>query len=258
LKKVVTLAITVGALLGLTSFAIAQYPLPNVTMEGNTTPTNAGTKKKPKNGAVTIGFTVNKESRVTADRIEFFTPQHVLLNGKGFRYCTSTQIATNGVDSCPKGARIGKGTATAVLGPNQVPLAFNVTVFFGSKNSLTIFLEQQGGSLKVPLSAPISDGGAPYGQRVTVDIPSGVQQPAPGVYSQITGVNFKVGPNTAKKKVKVKGKKKKVTRTFRAVSVVGCPGDKSHDYLVRLRFVPNPNPPQQASVQQGDTSACTK
>jgi hypothetical protein len=260
LKKVLTLAITMCALFGLTAFAIAQNPAPVVTMEGTTTPTKGGTKKKPKNGSVSVAFTVNKESRVTADRIEFYTPEHVKLSGAGFRFCPRSQIQSNGASSCPSGSKIGEGTASAVLGPNQAPLEFDIDVYWGSKNSLTINLQQRGGSLVVPLEAPLTSAGKPFGQKATVDIPSNVQQPATGVYSQITGVQFKIGPKTAKKKVTVRkgGKKRRVTRTYRAVSVIGCPTDRTHDYQVRLRYVPNPTPPAQGTSTQGDTSACSK
>jgi hypothetical protein len=261
LKKVVTLAVAGAALLGMTSLAVAQYPLPNVTFEGEVTPAKGGTKKKPKKASLRVAFTVNKESRVTADQIVFFLPANTIVSGTGFRYCTSTQIATNGVASCPKGSQVGKGTATAVLGPNQTPVSFNLTAFFGSKNALTIYLEQVGGSIKVPLNSPITKAGAPFGQQITTNIPEGVSQPAPRFYSQITGVEFTLNASTSKKvKVKKKGSKKKrtVTKRYNAVNLTGCPSDRTHDSAVRLRFIPNPNPPQQASAQQGDTQACSK
>jgi hypothetical protein len=257
LKKVATLTVAVMALLGLTSIALAQYPLPNITLDGSVTPAKGGSKKKPRKTEVKLAFTVNKESRVTADQIIFFTPSNLVLSGKNFRYCTSTQIATNGVASCPKGSQIGSGSATAVLGPRQAPLSFKITMFWASVNQLTFYLEQEGGSLKVPLSGPITKGGAPYGQKITVDIPNGVSQPAPGTYSQITGVTAIINGETKKKvTVKKKGKKRKVTKKFFAANLTGCPKDRTHDYLVRLRFIPNPNPPQAASAQQGDTQGC--
>lgn len=263
MKKFAVAAIAALGLAGLTGLAVAQTPPPDIQMEGTMSPTKGGSKKKPKRGKLGISFTVNKESRSTTDQITIYAPQHARLSGKGFRYCSTTQIATNGVASCPKKSKIGGGTATAVLGPRQAPLSFTIQAFWGSRNAMTFYLEQEGGSLKVPLNGPVTKAGAPYGQQITVDIPKGVSEPAPGVYSQITGLSVQITGTTTKKvrkTIKRKGKKRKVTRRkrFNAVSLRGCPKDRTHDYAVRLRFIANPNPPTVPSAQQGDTSACSK
>jgi hypothetical protein len=260
LKKVVTLAVAAMALLGVTGLALAQYPLPVVTYTGEVTPTKAGTKKKPKRSTLRLNFKVNKESRVTTDQMTFFTPQHVVLSGVGFRYCPATQVNANGVATCPAGSEIGKGTASALVGPRQTPLIFNVRVFWGSRNQMTFYLEQQGGSIKVALAGPITRAGAPYGQQITINIPQGLQSPAPGTYATIESVDATIAGGTGKtrKTVKVRGKKRK--RTFKTYSVVtvGCPADRTHDHMVRLRLVPNPSAPPQQSVEGKDTSACTR
>jgi hypothetical protein len=252
LKKFATLAVALVATLGLTGAAIAQYVAPVVSLTGSVSPSKGGTKKKPKKGEVKLAFTVNKESRVSADQIVFLTPANVKLSGKGFRYCPQSFIAQNGVAKCPKGSQIGTGTASAVLGPRQAPLEFTTTVFWGSVNEITVYLEQKGGNLKVPLTGPVTAASAPYGQKVTIDIPPQVVQPAPGVFSQITGVDVSLG-GQAKKKVKKKTKK------FFTSSVTGCPKDRTHDFQVRLRFVSNGmSDPNVKEAQASSTQNCKK
>jgi hypothetical protein len=246
LKKVALIATAVVAMLCMTAVAVGQYTLPvNVQMTGKVTPTKAGTKKKPKRSTLSFNVTVNKEARVTAREIVLFTPRNVKLNFTGFRFCPASQIAAEGVASCKKGSQLGTGAATAVLGPRQLPLNFSVRIFAGSKNELSLYLAQQGGTVTAALRGIISSAGAPFGQKVTIAVPNDLQQPAPGLFSSITGISGKVGGTASRK-----GKR------YNAVSSNGCPRDRVHRFGVRLTFAPNPTAPSQATAEANAQSPC--
>jgi hypothetical protein len=244
-------------MLALAAVAIAQAPVVT-TITGKVTPTSGGTKKKPKNASVEVAVTVNRESNVTADQIVFMIPQTIKLSGKGFKYCPATKINAEGTKSCPAGSKVGTGSAVAYAGSTRIDYA--ITIYAGSPNEIAMYLA---GNVSVPaLRGIISSAGAPYGQKITVDIPPQVQQPIGGLYSAITSVSAKLGPATGKttvtKKVRVKGKlrKRKVKVTTYFAGLMGCPTDKTHDYAVRLHYVPNPNPPASETSEAKATGPC--
>jgi len=262
LKKFAILGLAIVAMLSMTAVAVAQYALPSIQVTGTVSPSKGGTKKKPKNAKLNVAFTVNKESRKTVERITYYVPANVRLSGSGFRFCPASQINQQGEGKCPKGSKVGTGTATAVLGPNFAPLGFTVNVYAGSKNELALALAQTGGgSVRTAFRGLITSAGTPFGQKITVDVPKSVQSPATGLYSYITGVKTSIGGKfTSTKKVtkKVKGKKKKVTvkTTHYFASLTGCPKDKTHDFGVQLGYSANDTGPSGTSDQVRDTAAC--
>jgi hypothetical protein len=261
LKKFAILAIAITSMLAVTAVAVAQYALPVVNLTGSISPTKAGKKKKPRAAVLKAVFTVNKESNSTASRIVYSLPKNVKLDGKGFKFCTATQINNQGTASCPAKSKVGTGSATAVVGPRQSPLNFTVGIYAASRNSLALSLT---GPLAIALPGAITKAGGKFGQKITVDIPTRVQQPVAGLYGNITGVTANIGcvptsnsqgtvTGCTKKATTGKGKKK---RGY--VSVNGCPSDRTHDFGVQLTFVPNPNPPQQSTASDEAAGTCRK
>jgi hypothetical protein len=266
LKKIQIVGLAVVALLVAAAVAVAQSAPPTLTItESHITPSAGGSKKKPKNASAGISFAVNRESNSTADRIVFNLPTNLKLSGTGFKYCPASKINSpdpneGGVANCPKGSKVGSGSAVAYAGSTRID--YTITIFAASKNEIAMNLA---GNVTVPaLQGIVSDAGSPFGQKITIDIPKQVQQPIGGLYSAITEVHAKIGPATGHKKVTKKVKrhgktvKKKVTVPTYFASRTGCTTDKLQHYGVELRFVPNPNPPAQGGVEQTATEACTK
>ena len=250
MKKYLVAALTVSVMAAVAAVAVAQYPLPVLTFDAGVTPTKAGTKKKPKNSKIRLSLTVPKEARATADQIVFNLPQHVRVSGKGFRYCPSTELdSTKDPAKCPKGSKVGSGTASAAFGPGLTPINFDVQIFAGSRNELGIWLQAKGLGVAKAIRGVVSRAGSPYYQKLTIDIPPELQRQL-GAYVYLTGLQATVG---ATRTARVKGKRRK----FNLVTTIGCPKDKKHRWEARVRFVPNPNPPIQGQSTQGDTSACT-
>ena len=258
MRRLAIIGVALLTTLAVTAVAIAQTPVDLKITKATMSPLASGTKKNPKHGTVEIEFTVNRESNVTADQITFNLPENLRLSGVGYKYCPVTKIAAEGASSCPAKSKIGTGSAVAYAGSTRIDYA--ITIYAASKNEIAMNLA---GNVTVPpLRGIISDAGAPYGQKITVDIPKQVQQPIGGLYSAITYVNAKLGKDagsaTGSRKVtkRIRGKRRRVTVKTYFIGTTGCTGDKVHDLGVRLRFVPNPNQPPSEFAEAKATQAC--
>ncbi len=248
MKKYLVAVLAISMMAAVAAVAVAQYQLPTVTFDAGVTPTDAGTKKKPKNSKIKLDLKVPKEARVTADQIVFNLPQHVRVSGAKFKYCPSTELdTTKNPNKCPSGSKVGTGTATAAFGPNLTPINFNVTLFAGSRNELGIWLQATNLPIAKALRGVISRAGSPFFQKITIDIPPELQRQL-GAYVYLTGLNATIGATNGRKGKNRRG----------LITTIGCPKDKKHRFEARVRFVPNPNPPQVGQVNQGDTSNCSK
>ena len=185
----------------------------------------------------------------------FNLPTNLKLDGTGFKYCPATKItADQSPAKCPKGSKIGSGTAVAYAGSAR--LDYVISIYAGSKNEIALYLA---GNTPLPaLRGVISDAGLQYGQKITIDIPEQVQKPIPNLYSAITETHAKIGPASGKKTVtkRVRGKKRRVKVKTYFVQRTGCPSNKTQAYGVRLRFVPNPNQPPQGGAEAKATQTC--
>jgi hypothetical protein len=256
LKKLAIIGFALAALLAMTAVAVAQVAEPVITPTANVTPTNGGTKKKPKNAKIRLAFTVNKESRKTLSGINYYVPANITFSGKGFPSCSASKINSSGEGSCPKGSKVGSGTATAVLGPSQQPLNFTVNVYSAGNSALALALK---GAVEIAFAAPITPSSSPYGQKLAVTIPASVQSPAPGLYSYVTSVDTTIGGTYSKKVTKkVNGKKKKVKVTYRYASLTGCPSSGAHTAAVQLLYQKNDTGEAGESPIVPTTSDCSK
>jgi len=260
LKKLVTLGLAIMALFAMTAVAVAQPAPLDVKLTGKVTPSKGGTKKKPKNAKITLAFTVNPESQKTVDTIEFFIPRNIVFSGTGFATCTADEINQVRSDAdCPKAAKLGQGTASAILsGGGNTPINFVTTVYAASKNEIALYLRATGIDVSVAFKGLINKAGLPYGQKLTVQIPESVQIPLKGptpetsTYAYITGVSTTIG---GVKSTTGKGKKKK-TNYF--ASLTGCPKSKSHATGVRLHYIQTPASPEGTSDLIRTNTACKK
>jgi hypothetical protein len=247
LKKLATIGLALIAMLAVAAVAIAQTAPapPEVVVTGKVSPSKAGTAKKPKPVTSEISYTVNKESFSTVQRMEFFLPQGLKLSGKGFKRCSVDAINTKGSEACPKGSQVGTGSATALLGPGQAPLGFDVRIFVAGDNSVAMNIRGTVTDVDIAIPGKITKQKAPYGSKLQLDVPTSLQQPVPGTYAYLTGVKAKLGGKSAKGTITKKVKGKKVKQTVYFATTTGCV-KKKFQVGVRLGLVPNPDPPQQA------------
>jgi hypothetical protein len=233
LKKLGILGLAGAAMLALPGAAVAQLPDLVITPTASVSPNKAGTKKKPKNGTLRVGFTVNPESRRTVDRITLYFPKNMKIDGKGFKTCSVEKLNTDlsGAD-CPKGSKIGEGTAGALLGPAVNPITFKTELYAAGRNKIALFLIGQGIDVQVAFPGPIKKStDKRFGQQADIDIPPQVQSPALNLFSYITNVDTTIGGSA-----KVKVGKKKVKRSFGTLN--GCPKG-GLPVGIQLRYVQN-------------------
>jgi hypothetical protein len=248
LKKVRTAVFAGAATLVLAVPAIAQTPI-TFTPTGSVKTTGKGksTAKKSKGvSAARAGFKADAADKKTIQEMRFFLPSTLKLSGKGFPSCSADQIGADPT-SCPAGAQVGKGTATAVLGA-AVPTTINfaTALFNGGGNKLTLYVHATNPGLETiaaPIAATIKKAKKPYGQELVVPIPKSLQTPAAGLYSYITAVDTTING-------KLKKGKKFYAQQF------GCPKDKKHHFGVQLVAAANDAGPGGTSGIISTTSKC--
>jgi hypothetical protein len=180
----------------------------------------AGTKKKPR--SVKQMTVVTKTTPTPAEAGKFATrtaviyfDKNLVFNPTKFKTCSTAQVLANAA-KCPKGSKIGSGSATAFFSGQN--LSLSVTPYNGPRGTLSLLVQGQGGiAIKGTLVGKLRNAGGAYGKKLVVTIPSNLQQPAPTLYSTLTSFTTKVGgtgkggaPYVALKgctggKVKIKG-----------------------------------------------------
>lgn len=249
----------VAALAAFTTLAVAgtayaQFPAPDPQLTVKATPTDAGTKKKPKSVKLKLKVENNVESKTTMDTLDVYLPKAFKVSGKGFKACKYERLAAEGTDACPKGSKAGTGSANAILGPYSAspsPLAFKVTAFVGGKNLILFDLQQTNGSVHAALKGTVKKASGKYGSRLSIKVPDGkgeyaafpnIQQPAPGVYSALVDLQATLSLK--------KGKNVLIGST-------GCKRRK-HPFRTVLTYAPNPTPPASRTADDAVTTRCKK
>jgi len=237
LRKYLIAVIAALAALAMATVAVAQNS--DVTATTKVSPTKSGTKKKPKPIKITT-FVQNNVPNTTAAKIEIDFPKTVKISGKGLTSCKLSAIQANGPGACPARSKAGTGLSHAVVGPDRIPLNFDVTAFVGGKNLVIFYIKQQGGTVSKALSGKISKGSGGFGQKLVISIPPDLQQPAPGLYAALVDLK-----STLQLK---KGK-------YALVSSVGCK-NKKHKFGAKLTFAPNPAQPPKPTASGTSTAKC--
>jgi hypothetical protein len=249
LRKTLIAALTALTALALTAVALAQNPAPSIDVTATVSPTKAGTKKKPKSEKLNLTITNNRESKTSASKIEIQISKSLKLSTKGLKTCSVSKLDSQGKSACPKASLAGIGTAEALLNPtsaNPAPLKFNVSTFVAGKNLLAFYLQQQGTDSGVQQALPAKittvKGSKAFGQKLTINIPANLQQPAPGVYSALIQIKNSLGLKDGKHAL---------------LTSIGCPKAREHAVGVKVTYVPNPNPPVSSSASSADGATCS-
>lgn len=199
MRKYLVAAVAATAALGVGT-AAAQTAGP--TMTAKLKPSDAGTKKKPQNVSLHTVVSTTDDTH-TVGKIEIQMPKTFQVSGKGFKTCSGDKISGSAGKACPKGSKVGGGTADAVAGigqTNKVAVAFKVTAFVSGKSKLSFLLEAQG-ALKNVYVAPAKVKSTSKGPKLVVTVPAGAQQPAPGLYASLSKLDTTLGAKTGKHKL---------------------------------------------------------
>lgn len=218
--------------------ASAQAP---ANMSVKVTPTDAGTKKKPKNSTIKLAIENTAHNR-TMSKLTITTAKSFTLSTKGLTKCNRAKLDPStggGPSACPKASIVGKGTATALLGvtsPTPSDLVFDVTPVVTSAKNIDFYLAERNTGVNVLAPGTIS------GRKLTIEVPAAAQQPVPGVFAGLVSLE-----TTLKAK---KGKNY-------LASTTGCKG-KKHPFSATLTFVPNGSDTTGGNVNTSASSKCSK
>jgi len=109
------------------------------------------------------------------DRTTLRFPKGAVVNGKYFPKCKLSAIQAKGPKGCPKGSRIGGGTARGTAPPIVENVAAKVTLFngvpVGGNPTLIIYSLPDLGPVLVMSGVPKPDRSGPYGYVLNVDVP---------------------------------------------------------------------------------------
>jgi hypothetical protein len=184
LRKLLTVAVAATATLALATGAVAEPNDSEATLNVTAKPTDAGTKRNPKNVKLGFNLQVDKPG-TTVEIIEVLMPRGTKISGKGFKRCNAEDLVAVGVTGCASGSKAGpKGTANAAVGIQRAPLNLDVFPFVEDANTLLFYLAQQGGGVQTVVKGEIMN----RGRKMAITIPRELRQPG-GLDATLTGIN---------------------------------------------------------------------
>jgi hypothetical protein len=227
-RGLATIALAIGALFGLSTVANAATVS---TLDLKLSPSKAGTKKKPKgvklNFHLTLGTDDGTSPPTTKETIVSFG-KGIKFNASKFPSCTLAKLNASGPSACPKGSKVGTGSAVALVGGSPGEPAptttesLKVTAFNGPKGK-TYLLYLDGDSpanIKQAIEGKLGSASGDYAYKLDVTIPPNLQQPLPGLFAPL--VDFKVNTGgTYTKTTKSHGKTKKTKYNY--IETSSCP-----------------------------------
>jgi glucose/arabinose dehydrogenase len=242
LRKLLMGAVVASLSLAVAAGAVAQEP--ESTFSAKATPSNAGTKRKPKNTSLNFKVTLNKP-QTTVEFIDLALPKGLKLSGKGLKRCSVDTLAFEGPQACPKGSKAGPtGTANAVLGsgPTAAPLNFDVTPFVLDSNTLVFYVASEGGT-GVFVQSPITGEITSKGRKLRIRIPEELRKPDGVTDASLTALDQTLTGKVRKKYL---------------VSSTGCKNRK-HRITGKLTFTQRGDgAPVPAPVDLATTASCRK
>ncbi|MBB4661641.1 hypothetical protein [Conexibacter arvalis] len=201
--RIVALAL-VAAGCGLLAHAGAASARTQVAITGGVTPTITGFPTKPKNVKLTIagrmiGDDVEGVFPATTTKIVWWFTHGARVNGRYFRHCDPRRLAAarGNPSACPRASRIGGGwvVATAI----SVTARVRIDIYNGKGGKSMIFYFQTLRPVVVNdmLVAPFQTlKGGRHGFKLTMRIPDGLQELAPGMVTSVREFTATVGGMT--------------------------------------------------------------
>lgn len=200
MKKFVIPTLAATAALGVAVPAIAvsgqQY------LKVSVSPSKAGTAAKPKNVKLKVDTGVKPAPGAkgfATKKVVLSFDKNLVFGGSKFAECTQAIVQSNEA-SCPKGSKVGSGTAQGValdLG-ESTRQDLLVTAYNGQKGKQLLLHVVSKDRTKVPninstIVATLGKASGKFGSKLTVPIPDNLQQPVPGALATLTQFVTKVG-----------------------------------------------------------------
>ena len=196
MRKFMLLAVaSLAAVLGVVGIASAVNP--EQTLIIKTTNTKAGTEAKPKSvgklvvqtpttpGPGEAGTFATKTAVISFDK-------NLVFSAQKFPACSLAQVEKDDT-KCAAKSKVGSGSATAVFSGQTINLT--VKAFNGSTKGTKIYLLVQNAQFNInkALDGTLGAASGAYGKKLTVKIPTNLQQPVAGAFATLTDFKTSVG-----------------------------------------------------------------
>jgi hypothetical protein len=182
---------------------------------GKITPVIRGIPKTPQPAALSLslGFTGDDGAPASVlQRAIIQFPYGSRLNGSLFPSCDPKKLADHGKSACPKGSRIGGGTAVGTAADIREEITVSL---YNGKGGKSIVFYLQGDNpviLNVPWASPLESFSSGFWNfKLTVDVPE--------ILQRIVGLDVAIEDFS----VKVDGKRKVKGRTRGYIETLICP-----------------------------------
>jgi hypothetical protein len=191
-----------AAVTAIGAVGVAQAVTPTTAIKASVSPTKKGTKKKPKNVKLNVELITQPApgdpAFATRSTVVHFD-KNIKFDGKHLKSCSQSQVQTDDT-KCPKGSRVGSGTATgSALGLTE---NLTVTAYNGPRGTKIELLVDGQSPLQIHqvIEGKLQSDSGKYGKKLVVAIPDALQQPAPGAYATLTDFKTSVKGTGSKKR----------------------------------------------------------
>lgn len=246
-------AIALGAILVVAIAAVAYAQQVNTyTVTGATSPSKAGTSKKPVPVKIQFDYSIGEQSGMRPSPVKSYSIRFTGLrvNSSKFPACTSATLESKGPSGCPAGSAVGTGFIENATGakadPSDRSIACNaaLTVYNSGPNKASIYVAGSPQATDprqkcaIELAAPIPAKYVKRGNATALefDVPASLLHPLPTLDNAVTRVTSTIKLLTRK----VKGKK---VGYYEAIG--GCKGGKR---TISVVFTPESGPQATATT----------
>lgn len=196
MRKVMLLAVaSLAAVLCVVGVASAVNP--EQGLEVKLTNSKAGTKAKPKSvGKLNVSTPTTPgpgEAGTFATQTAVISfDKNLVFGAQKFPGCPLAQVEKDD-SKCPAKSKVGAGSASAVFSGQTINLT--VKAFNGNTKGTKIYLLVQNAQFNInkALDGTLGNASGAYGKKLTVKIPTNLQQPVAGAYATLTSFKTSVG-----------------------------------------------------------------
>jgi hypothetical protein len=173
-------SLSLGVVAALASATVVEAAGPQtseVRVEARVAPGAAPTARRPRPVTLDVGLRWDlpkDEERVTLQRLVMRFPRGAVYNGGRTPACAAERISRGGLDACPKGSIVGRGSAEADA--DLTPTRPRITVVNGGPRRVWFYVTMTNpASIAVAVPGRIRRIGGRWSYELTVDIPVTLQ-----------------------------------------------------------------------------------
>ena len=257
-KPLSVVALAIAALLAFSAVAQASTTIGKLDLKLSSS--KAGKKKKPRgvklNFHLTLGTDDGTSPPTTKETIVSFG-KGIKFNASKFPSCSQATLNSKGPKGCPKGSKIGTGSAVALVGGSpgepapSTTESLKVTAYNGpGGKKYELYLQGDSpAAISQAIEGKLTKAHGDYGYQLDVIIPPELQQPVPGLFAPLVDFKVKTGgtyTKTRTKTVKRHGKKHrvKVKTKYNYIETTACPkgsSGKAWPFNATLMFANDPS-----------------